>query len=614
MSGILSSRPEKFWRAIKAADPQSKDRMLGHVDKVIPSLQESPHSPNGHSRTLQWGDSAEKQAEKQKSPIGWGELTTSVEPAGPRPPRSMFVDAAAMKEKVRRNIASNAQYDVTDFYYTSGCPQRIARSTYFDYTTLFVITLNALWIAIETDHNDSEALLDADIGFILVENVFCAYFFAEWLLRFLAFERKLNGFRDAWFVFDSILVFTMVMETWVMAFIVKFTSSSLGAGMGNASILRMARLLRLSRMARMVRLLRAVPELMILVKGMVAAMRSVAFTLLLLLFFIYVFAIFFTQLASDNQVLSVYFHGVGQAMYTLAMHGVFLEDLIVIMDIMKEESIFLATVFFLFVMIAALTLMNMLIGVLCEVVTAVSSTEKEALEVAFVKAKLQQVLMTSFPGKAGQEAHELSITKEEYEQILENPSAARLLQEVGVDVVGLVDLTDLFFEDNDDDETSDSGRQTLSFGDMMESVLELRGTNNATVKDVMNLRKFIRVAIDSRMDKIEKTFLGRRLSSGHRRSSDASTFSETAVVNRKDAEGGRCTPLATTTSIPGMIEQVSVPPGYPKSADPPQPQVCPVQLLQNLQTRVDSMDLSMKSRMDSLEMSMALILERLPPG
>ena len=45
---------------------------------------------------------------------------------------------------------------------------------------------------------------------------------------------------------------------------------------------RLVRLLRLTRMARMARLLRAMPELLVLIKGMVVAMRSVFFTLCLL--------------------------------------------------------------------------------------------------------------------------------------------------------------------------------------------------------------------------------------------------------------------------------------------------------------------------------------------
>jgi len=40
------------------------------------------------------------------------------------------------------------------------------------------------------------------------------------------------------------------------------------------------RLIRLARLSRLLRLLRSVPELLILIKGMVAAMRSVGFVLL----------------------------------------------------------------------------------------------------------------------------------------------------------------------------------------------------------------------------------------------------------------------------------------------------------------------------------------------
>merc|ERR1719198_1102302 len=88
----------------------------------------------------------------------------------------------------------------------------------------------------------------------------------------------------------------MVGETWIMSVIMLAAGGGGSSGMGNASILRLFRLLRLSRMARMVRLLRAMPELMVLIKGMVVAMRSVFFTLCLLAGIIYVFGIMFVQL------------------------------------------------------------------------------------------------------------------------------------------------------------------------------------------------------------------------------------------------------------------------------------------------------------------------------
>merc|ERR1719345_549936 len=94
-----------------------------------------------------------------------------------------------------------------------------------------------------------------------------------------------------------------------------------GDGLGNTSILRLVRLLRLTRMARMIRLLRAMPELMILVKGISVAMRSVFFTLCLLFLEIFIFAIAFTQLAASTPLEQSYFESVPGAMNSLLIRG-----------------------------------------------------------------------------------------------------------------------------------------------------------------------------------------------------------------------------------------------------------------------------------------------------
>merc|ERR1712080_225849 len=114
----------------------------------------------------------------------------------------------------------------------------------------------------------------------------------------------------------------MVFETWLLsiAFLL-MAGHGTGGGLGNASILRLVRLLRLTRMARMVRLLRALPELMVLVKGISVATRSVFFTLVLLLIFIYVFAIAFTQLAQETVLEEPYFSSVLASMSTLLLRG-----------------------------------------------------------------------------------------------------------------------------------------------------------------------------------------------------------------------------------------------------------------------------------------------------
>merc|ERR550532_2916939 len=117
----------------------------------------------------------------------------------------------------------------------------------------------------------------------------------------------------------------MVSETWVMTIILLALGAGGSSGLGNASVLRLLRLLRLSRMARMAKLLRSMPELLILIKGMVSAMRSVFFTLLLLGILIYVFAIAFRQLTADTDAGKIYFYNIPKSMHTLLIDGTIMD-------------------------------------------------------------------------------------------------------------------------------------------------------------------------------------------------------------------------------------------------------------------------------------------------
>mmetsp|Transcript_109754 Transcript_109754/g.199844 ORF Transcript_109754/g.199844 Transcript_109754/m.199844 type:complete len:728 (-) Transcript_109754:68-2251(-) len=410
----------------------------------------------------------------------------AVDPSTQGGPKAVFADAAAMKEKLRAALHEE-EYNVTNFYHDKGFWQKVARNSWFDNFTLLVIFANAIWIWIDTDYNDSEVLLEADLGFFVGENAFCVYFAFEWIVRFMAFKKKRNGLKDAWFVFDSSLVFMMVMETWVLTLIIAMTSSSNTGFGGNASILRLLRLLRLTRMARMARLLRALPELMILVKGIAVATRSVLFTLLLLMLIIYVFAIAFTSLTKGTELGDKYFKRVPMAMDTLLLGGT-LPDHQDIVDEVGAEHVLLKILFLIFMLLASLTVMNMLMGVLVEVVSVVSAVEKEQMVVNFVKHQLQSLLHTSGLDADGDN----QISKAEFENLLEKQEAARALQDVGVDVVGLVDFTDFIFKDDIE----------LSFPDFMEMVLQLRGSNTATVKDIVDFRKFVHAEFDRLENKI----------------------------------------------------------------------------------------------------------------
>lgn len=230
---------------------------------------------------------------------------------------ALFLDAEEMKASVRRSLTS-VSYVETDHYHSTGLFQRIALHSVFENVTLGVIAANAIWIAIDTDLNSADALINAHPVFQIAEHMFCFFFSFEWFVRFMAFKNKCAGFQDLWFVFDTALVFMMVVETWVLTSFMIVSGSSAGGGLGNVSVLRLIRLLRLSRMARV---LRQMPELMILVKGMAASLRSTFFVLVLLVLIMYVFGIAFTQLTSGTEAGDMYFASIADSMYTLLVTG-----------------------------------------------------------------------------------------------------------------------------------------------------------------------------------------------------------------------------------------------------------------------------------------------------
>jgi len=414
---------------------------------------------------------------------------SAADPAAP-PPREryqkhqVFADAEGMKEKLKHDLMQ-PEYKVSSYYHEQGCAQFIARSNFFEVLTLGIIAINSVWIWVDTDFNKSQSLADADAVFVVAENFFCVYFTFEWLGRFLAFNGKRNCLKDAWFVFDSALLLFMVLETWCFTLLVMVVNSGSGSdsdGPGlNLEILKLFRLLRLTRMARMAKLLRQMPELMVMIKAMSIAMRSVVYALLLLAGIIYVFAVAFTQMmdgdqAEEGSVAYESFRSVRVSMHTLLIQGGLPEHTKILEDSLAEHFAYFAAML-VYVFLCSMTVMNMLVGILCEVIAVVSSVEKEEMLITSVKTELERMMRESSVDADGSGR----ISKEEWYGMLDTLECARTLQDFGVDVLGLVDLSEFIFEEHQD----------LTFPDFLEIVLSLRGTNAATVKDVVSMRKFL---------------------------------------------------------------------------------------------------------------------------
>merc|ERR1719149_7278 len=102
------------------------------------------------------------------------------------------------------------------------------------------------------------------------------------------------------------------------------SGEAIQSGMNKMSVLRLARLLRL---ARMTRLAKAAPEMVTLLKGIFTALRSVFFTVVLLGILLFLFGIVFRNLEDTYAELKPlgYFQTVATSMWTLLVHGVFLD-------------------------------------------------------------------------------------------------------------------------------------------------------------------------------------------------------------------------------------------------------------------------------------------------
>jgi len=456
---VAPSPPPVQMTPLMPVDIPKKDESMPRLSGIVRSRQTDSNSCSG-SQPGGISDGVRRTREFEKR----GSI---------RKAKQIFANADQMKEQVQKAILE-PEYNVRDMYSDRGVWQLVARHQIFDVLSLTVICLNALWLAVETDYNDEALLVNADTPFIVVENFFCAFFVGELLIRFMAFRVKADIFKDNWFLFDSGLVFFMAFETWILSFIVWASGGSFGASSSSTSVLRVVRLFRMTRAARVARLLKAVPELMVIGRGIVIVARTVLVIMCLLVMIVYTFSIVFTQLAKGTNLEHTICSDILTTMSTLLLGGIF-PDFKPTTDDMAAEDFFFAVFFFMFVLLAYATIMNMLIGVLVEVVAVVASVEKETNQVAAVKRVLQKWA----PG--GDSDGDGLIDVNEFKNMLNKDGCAKDLHDVGVDAIALIDHADFIYRDKD----------SLTFSEMLTVVLGLRGRNDTKVQDLVQMRKFL---------------------------------------------------------------------------------------------------------------------------
>jgi len=357
---------------------------------------------------------------------------------------------------------------------------KLAGNKKFEMLTLAFIVVNAGFIGYDADysakHHKPDGLYDSAMPaqFIIMENIFAVYFTFEVVVRFIAFRRKLDCLSDQWFLFDSVLVLFMVLETWVIAL------AGGGGALSQFSVLRLLRLLRITRMAK---LMRFFPELQIIVKGMLAAVRSVVCTAILLILVLYVWAILFTseyhqgnRLDTDESLTQAeqYFGSMGKSMRHLFIMGTILDDITACTNSIRGSKKTIMLIFFIiFVLISSFTMLNMLIGILCEVVCATGEGER----LKNTQANAYEAIETLFKKMDKDGSGEIS--RDEFLQMKDDKNVVSALKELDIKAKHFEMYADLMFKP----EEPGGAAPTMDFQKVFNVIMRLRPGTKVSALD-----------------------------------------------------------------------------------------------------------------------------------
>jgi len=265
----------------------------------------------------------------------------------------------------------------------------------------------------------------------------------------------------------------MVVETWLVPIIfIAADFDATSSGIVDLSFVKMVKLVKLLRLSRLAKLLRSVPELVIIMKGLGFAARSVAVFFLLWIVIIYIFAILLKELTQDTAVGRERFPSVPDSMNTLLLAGIIPEQTDIVNE-MGRASWYLWPIIVSFIFLCSMTLMYMLVGVLVDVVKVIASSEIEAMNVSYLASSLRE--------KMDQLGYNLQahVEQAEFGKFITQPDIAKIIAGAGVDVVVMMDMMDVIYED-----LEKNGSSGLSFENIVDIILNMRGANPATVKDV----------------------------------------------------------------------------------------------------------------------------------
>ena len=217
---------------------------------------------------------------------------------------------------------------------------KLQNNSVFQFLVIFIIILNAITLGINTYeiNNFTKKIIE------LLDYTITLFFVIEILIRYIGEPKKINFFKNGWNIFDTIIVLISLIPI-----------------PNNSSYL----LLRLLRVFRVLRIISVVPELKKIIEALLNSIKRVFYVGLLLFIILYIYATIGSILFSED--IPSRWNDVGVSLITL-FQVLTLSSWEQVMLPLQEIYWWAWLYFFSFIVIGAITMLNLLIAILVDVV------------------------------------------------------------------------------------------------------------------------------------------------------------------------------------------------------------------------------------------------------
>jgi hypothetical protein len=368
------------------------------------------------------------------------------------------LDVTHVKVKENTSLSEVFMYDTnleSDIYrvedrYNHSIWADILLSSWFTHLTTVVVACNVIYLGIDSEWNHVSNVYDAAWPFLLSTQLFCTFFTTEIVIRFFAFAKKKDCLQDGWFTFDLFLVATMIFEIWMLMPLLFYISDSHETMHVPTQPLRMLRLLKLTRMAR---LMQAFPELIVMIKALLSSLRAIASSMILIGLMSYVWGIFLHSLFRDEkefnkQLLEDYdytFTSMMDCIWVLLFSGtLMLDNTAPFAKALLFSDNFARVVggfaFILYLFLSALLILQMLVGVLCDVLSQLGHDRHESEAILLLKQELLGDLRKVQDERG-------NISKVSLKEVLESPASKATLKKLKINRPFLINIANLMFHE-----------------------------------------------------------------------------------------------------------------------------------------------------------------------